>query len=1085
MGEGKIRPSAGKMAAVQLWEPPTTVTALRGFLGLCNYYSGYIKMYADLAAPLQEKLKLPREQTKAGSKTKVSWTPAELECFEKLKTALTKELELCHLDTSKPFLLRTDASDFAIGAALEQFTEISGQPTEKDLKNLKPGSTKPVAFMSRKLTPGQASKWDTRDKEAYAVVSALEKWASYIGYNPIIILTDHKALESWWKENIDLATGPAAPRRLRWHAKMNLFQLQVVYIPGAQNEIPDALSRWAYPASEAYKERSKHGTLEDASEMKKMIQAERDLERQCERSNSANEHFGIRFIQVRLMPSENATALIAGVTTRRGTKVEHHSSSISTPKPTPKPTSKPIPKPKPAPCTKPAITHHANAPLGISDRNFGDENSSSPSFLSPTSLDDRHAPVLPSKAQPLRIPSEIQVPVTNNAENVDPVSIWELVWANAYEKCQKWGDAWKKIKLAQNGNSAWPVGYQLSNGRLICDGKWCVPTELMGKIMRAHHGEVGHAVGEKLWKEICRHFIFSDEKQAHQLVLKIHRNCETCQACDPPRQPLQLKIEPTPIPSSIMSSVSIDLFRMPEILHDGVSYNAFACCVDRLSGWMVATPHHLRGLKASDVAKVMYNHWWSPHGIPSVICSDRGPHFAGSWWRAMCSHLGVRHGYAIAYHHASNGRAEVAGAQIQGKLRKLHSEGIPWIEGLQRAIRHIHDLPGEGGLSPYQILYGRDRPYAGVPFSPPTKLEDAQSFFARQAEIDEKLSKIMKDLHEKRAREVNVHRKELPVLVVGSKVWWLRPRGQTGDKLESYWVGPCKILERKSAHTYVIETREGHNVDAHRSQLKEHMEDIFHHKPLALFHYKQAISDVDAGFSEWEVERIVEHKVDPKDGDLRFLVKWENHPTMTWEPIGHFFHRYAHEFVRYCGDTKIKVDIVDYLQRNPISNDDEAAEINRVVSMYDAQISTNLDWEEPPMDYEVPDFDMDPMEISSKTQEIASDIEGVEGHGILAKMDDSAIVFDKKVDDQIPILPPLKYPDKMHDPISTCEPLHHQNQSSITPNPYKTHNLPTTIKPSLTQQAPSIQGALRSVMDKGARVFRPLGKYRSLEEGSI
>ena len=59
--------------------------------------------------------------------------------------------------------------------------------------------------------------------------------------------------------------------------------------------------------------------------------------------------------------------------------------------------------------------------------------------------------------------------------------------------------------------------------------------------MRAHHGEVGHAVGEKLWKEICRHFVFSDEKQAHQLVLKIHRNCETCQACDPPRQPLQFK----------------------------------------------------------------------------------------------------------------------------------------------------------------------------------------------------------------------------------------------------------------------------------------------------------------------------------------------------------------------------------------------------------------------------------------------------------------------------------------------------------------------------------------------------------------
>ena len=67
LGEGNVDPSPGKMAAVQLWEPPTTIIALRAFLGLCNYYSGYVRMYADLAASLQEKLKLPKEQTKAGS----------------------------------------------------------------------------------------------------------------------------------------------------------------------------------------------------------------------------------------------------------------------------------------------------------------------------------------------------------------------------------------------------------------------------------------------------------------------------------------------------------------------------------------------------------------------------------------------------------------------------------------------------------------------------------------------------------------------------------------------------------------------------------------------------------------------------------------------------------------------------------------------------------------------------------------------------------------------------------------------------------------------------------------------------------
>ena len=93
-----------------------------------------------------------------------------------------------------------------------------------------------------------------------------------------MILTDHKSLKSWWKENIFLATGPSAPRRLRWHSKLSIFRLDVVYVPGSSNGEPDALSRWAYPASEAYLERSKHETLEDAQEMDWIIEAERAIE---------------------------------------------------------------------------------------------------------------------------------------------------------------------------------------------------------------------------------------------------------------------------------------------------------------------------------------------------------------------------------------------------------------------------------------------------------------------------------------------------------------------------------------------------------------------------------------------------------------------------------------------------------------------------------------------------------------------------------------------------------------------------------------------------------------------------------------
>ena len=45
------------MAAIEHWEKPKTVSELRAYLGFCNYYSGYIKMYAEYAAPMTTMLK--------------------------------------------------------------------------------------------------------------------------------------------------------------------------------------------------------------------------------------------------------------------------------------------------------------------------------------------------------------------------------------------------------------------------------------------------------------------------------------------------------------------------------------------------------------------------------------------------------------------------------------------------------------------------------------------------------------------------------------------------------------------------------------------------------------------------------------------------------------------------------------------------------------------------------------------------------------------------------------------------------------------------------------------------------------------
>ena len=51
MGNGERRPAPGKLMAVEKFEPPKTITGLRSFLGLTNYYAEDIQNYSKLFLP--------------------------------------------------------------------------------------------------------------------------------------------------------------------------------------------------------------------------------------------------------------------------------------------------------------------------------------------------------------------------------------------------------------------------------------------------------------------------------------------------------------------------------------------------------------------------------------------------------------------------------------------------------------------------------------------------------------------------------------------------------------------------------------------------------------------------------------------------------------------------------------------------------------------------------------------------------------------------------------------------------------------------------------------------------------------------
>ena len=85
----------------------------------------------------------------------------------------------------------------------------------------------------------------------------------------------------------------------------------------------------------------------------------------------------------------------------------------------------------------------------------------------------------------------------------------------------------------------------------------------------------------------------------------------------------------------------------------------------------------------------------------------------------MCPLIRIRHAKSVAYLSRSNGWAEVAGRQLFEKLRKIHitNPRQNWFEEMWPALKAHNDTPNPAGLSPHQILIGRDPLGRGLPLS--------------------------------------------------------------------------------------------------------------------------------------------------------------------------------------------------------------------------------------------------------------------------------------------------------------------------------------------------------------------------------
>ena len=126
-------------------------------------------------------------------------------------------------------------------------------------------------------------------------------------------------------------------------------------------------------------------------------------------------------------------------------------------------------------------------------------------------------------------------------------------------------------------------------------------------------------------------------------------------------------------------------------------------------------------------------------------------------------------------------------------------------------------------------------------------------------------------------------------------------------------MGPMPIHQRGGEFSYEVMTENGSPYSVHLDQLKPHVVG----DPIELFHYQGRYEVEGSGPTEWNVEDILAHRV--VDGALQFLTRWEGAEphSETWEPVGHFFHRYSYLLPKYCERHNICLDLTKYLSTSP------------------------------------------------------------------------------------------------------------------------------------------------------------------------
>jgi len=915
VGFNSIRIADKSMQAIQRIKEPSSVKQLLQFLGLANFCSKYINNFAELTLPLT---------TLLSKDAHWSWGPAQQHAFHRTKEAIFNCSTLCPpIVASKPnhtpFLIYTDASNYAIGVIFCQF----------QTKDLDESKINILRFYSKKLSASEQNYTPT-EKEGLAVVFALSKTHNYICDAPLIILyTDHQALTSL------LTMKSPKPRVMRWILLCQQYAGVVLkHKAGVQMTHVDAISRLqinndsditmpALPRTSLSGASDSGHTSTPTSAACWAALSSVSLSALPLHDYPHRPHQTFAYTDQSVLDWDDETSLAAeqaNLLLSQSRQQHQGSARMATTRSKSALSTSKQPKTTAEHSTLSGIETKPNDSLPVSTLHDIQDNTPSVQPSLPPQIE------IDTLTQESSRPTLSQ-PVVDTERSEKPYFIaskaWhEEIWLNtaAHESLRTNEMVpvprrfWKRLRSDMDNYKISfdelhrPKSIQGLRSDVRGNTKWFnipPPSQRVNIIVLAHiFGHFGLFKTRGRVEDMGHSWTGLDDD-----ITQLIKRCTVCQQ-DNVHASISHPAISIPIPDSIFDVIHMDLLEMVPS-DDQDPYIYIFLLVDRLSKFPVAFP--IRNKEATTIAACLWNAICL-FGVPTTIVSDRGREFVNETVEALCTVHGVDRRITSAYRPQANGQVERANQSLLSILRKCTAAApARWTDWLDYALLALRTaIHASTGFSPFHLMFGR--PFRNfLDFSllaswdtsdcSPATAEVFASFShqLRQASISSALDNAAQ-AQERQRHSQDAHRAiELQRLPPKSVVYLREIRPDS--KLAHRFIGPFFVHHTSSENlsaNYLIADDKGKILQQSypRDQLFQVVQpevsaSLRQRRLYSPDEWKSAIdacSQVHAGplsfaagdESLWVIDKLLDRQV-KSDGNI-VLVKWSGYADPQWIP---------------------------------------------------------------------------------------------------------------------------------------------------------------------------------------------------------